>query len=240
MCCDDAADPGDHDLSGRRFVHRACPTRKQDCAGDLRVFRGQAARVYSLIRPPRTGSGGSVVSMSVTVARGVSGSSSGMCWAMPGAAGRVAVRLVVGQDGAQMPFAENRSRSRSSRRRVPTSRSQVAFMGGAWTAVRRILVPAAWKTASNEAVKFDPRSQIRNLNAPSAGKAGCGAALDTGSRVDDRPSDRYPVARLWPRTSPPPEGVWENMKNGMGNLAAGNAGELAAIVRARAAVAARR
>ena len=30
------------------------------------------------------------------------------------------------------------------------------------------------------------------------------------------------------------------MKNGMGNLAAGNAGELAAIVRARAAVAARR
>ena len=38
----------------------------------------------------------------------------------------------------------------------------------------------------------------------------------------------------------PPEGVWENIKNGMGNLAAGNAGELAAIVRARAAVAARR
>jgi hypothetical protein len=29
--------------------------------------------------------------------------------------------------------------------------------------VRRILVPAAWKTASNEAVKFDPRSRIRNL-----------------------------------------------------------------------------
>jgi hypothetical protein len=29
--------------------------------------------------------------------------------------------------------------------------------------VRTILVPAAWKTASNEAVKFDPRSRIRNL-----------------------------------------------------------------------------
>ena len=54
-------------------------------------------------------------------------------------------------------------RSRSSRRRVPTRRSQVAFMRGAWTAVRRILVPAAWKTASNGAVKFDPRSRIRNL-----------------------------------------------------------------------------
>ena len=30
-------------------------------------------------------------------------------------------------------------------------RSQVAFIRGAWTVVRRILVPAAWKTASNEA-----------------------------------------------------------------------------------------
>src|SRR5450755_4441325 len=46
------------------------------------------------------------------------------------------------------------TRSRSSRRKVPTRRSQVAFIRGAWTAVRRILVPAAWNTASNEAVKF--------------------------------------------------------------------------------------
>jgi hypothetical protein len=36
-------------------------------------------------------------------------------------------------------------------------------MRGAWTAVRRILVPAAWKTASKDAVKFDPRSRITNL-----------------------------------------------------------------------------
>jgi hypothetical protein len=37
-------------------------------------------------------------------------------------------------------------------------------MRGAWTtAVRRILVPVAWKTASKEAVKFGPRSRIRNL-----------------------------------------------------------------------------
>jgi hypothetical protein len=55
------------------------------------------------------------------------------------------------------------TRSRSSRRRVPTRRSQVAFMRGVWTAVRRILAPVAWKTASNEAVKFDPRSRMRNL-----------------------------------------------------------------------------
>ena len=38
-------------------------------------------------------------------------------------------------------------------------------MRGAWTAVRRIRVPAAWKTASNEAVKFDPWSRMRNLTS---------------------------------------------------------------------------
>src|ERR1039457_4787709 len=47
-------------------------------------------------------------------------------------------------------------RSRSSRRRVPRRRSQVAFIRGAWTAVCRILVPFAWKTASKDRVKFDP------------------------------------------------------------------------------------
>ena len=46
-------------------------------------------------------------------------------------------------------------RSRSSRRRVPTRLSQIAFMRGAWTPVRKILVPLAWNTASNEAMKFE-------------------------------------------------------------------------------------
>jgi hypothetical protein len=41
-------------------------------------------------------------------------------------------------------------------------RSQVAFMRGARTAVPRIVVPVASKTASKERVKFDPRSRIRN------------------------------------------------------------------------------
>ena len=36
-------------------------------------------------------------------------------------------------------------------------------MRGAWTAVRRILAPVAWKTASKERVKFDPWSRMRNL-----------------------------------------------------------------------------
>ena len=33
--------------------------------------------------------------------------------------------------------------------------------------MRKIVVPAAWKTASNEAVKFEPRSWIRNLKSSS-------------------------------------------------------------------------
>lgn len=36
-------------------------------------------------------------------------------------------------------------------------------MRGAWTAVRRIRAPVAWKTAMNEAVKFEPRSRIEEL-----------------------------------------------------------------------------
>jgi hypothetical protein len=75
----------------------------------------------------------------------------------------VVMVLVLGQDSLQVLLAQDQNRSRSSRRRVPIRRSQVAFIRGAWTAVRTIVVPAAWKTASNEAVKLGPRSRIRNL-----------------------------------------------------------------------------
>ena len=65
--------------------------------------------MYSLIRPPRTGFRRiCCVSISVTVAWGVSGSSSDVLGDALVRPGRVAVRLVVGQDGAQMPFAEDR------------------------------------------------------------------------------------------------------------------------------------
>jgi hypothetical protein len=46
------------------------------------------------------------VLMSVMVARGASRSSSGTCWAMPWG-GRIVVRLVLGQDRAQMSFAKD-------------------------------------------------------------------------------------------------------------------------------------
>jgi hypothetical protein len=41
---------------------------------------------------------------------------------------------------------------------MPMRSSQVAFIRGACTAVRRIVAPAAWKTASKDPVKVDPRS----------------------------------------------------------------------------------
>jgi hypothetical protein len=64
---------------------------------------------------------------------------------------------------------------------------------GACTAVRRIVMPVAWKTASKEGVKFEPRSRIRNrkpvnrwprsrarfavlLHRPHAGRVGGDAA----------------------------------------------------------------
>jgi hypothetical protein len=39
---------------------------------------------------------------------------------------------------------------------VPIRRSQIAFIRGACTAVRTMVMPVAWKTASKERVKFDP------------------------------------------------------------------------------------
>jgi hypothetical protein len=45
--------------------------------------------------------------------------------------GRVLVHLVLGQDGAQMRLAENQHAVEDFRRRVPTRRSQIAFIRGA-------------------------------------------------------------------------------------------------------------
>ena len=62
--------------------------------------------------------------------------------------GGVVVHLVFGQDGTQVCLAEIRTRPGSSRCKVAMRRPQVAFMRGAWTAVRKIVAPVAWKTAS--------------------------------------------------------------------------------------------
>lgn len=60
-----------------------------------------------------------------------------------------------------MPFAEDQHAVEQLT--AQGADEPLAFMRGAWTAVRRILVPMAWKTAPDEAVKFGLRSRIRNL-----------------------------------------------------------------------------
>jgi hypothetical protein len=61
-----------------------CSVSGQDSAGDLQAFRGQAACVYSLIRPLRTGFRRICCASTsvVTVARGGARSTSGTRWAM--------------------------------------------------------------------------------------------------------------------------------------------------------------
>jgi hypothetical protein len=73
--------------------------------------------------------------------------------------GGVVMLLVFGQNGAQVRLIQGPVED--PRRRVPIRRSQIAFIRGACTAVRTMVVPVAWKTASKEAVKFEPRSRIR-------------------------------------------------------------------------------
>jgi len=78
--------------------------------------------------------------------------------------GRIVVDLILDQHGAQVRLAEDQNAVEELAAQVPMRRSQVAFIRGARTAVRKILVPTAWKKASKDWVKFDPRSRIRNRN----------------------------------------------------------------------------
>jgi hypothetical protein len=59
--------------------------------------------------------------------------------------GGVVVLLVLGQDGAQVRLVKDQGPVEEfPRRRVPMRRSQVAFIRGVCTAVRTMVVPAAW------------------------------------------------------------------------------------------------
>jgi hypothetical protein len=124
--------------------------------------------MYSLIRPPRTGFRRMCCAPTpVTVARGASCSPpgdalgdalvpAGPCCSAPGSRlGRLGRRADVARRGSACGRGV---RGAGCRRGVRRSRSC-----GAWTAVRRIPAPVAWKTASKERVKSDPRSRMRNL-----------------------------------------------------------------------------
>jgi hypothetical protein len=75
--------------------------------------------------------------------------------------GRIAMRLGLGQDGVQIRSPRISIRSRSSRRRVPARRSQIAFARGDRTGVLITRVPLPAKTSSNAAVNLLSRSRIR-------------------------------------------------------------------------------
>jgi hypothetical protein len=81
--------------------------------------------------------------ISVTVVRGMSGSLSGnvLCDAL--VPGRVVVRLILGEDGAQVRVAEDQRRVEDFAAQVAARRSQIAFIRSAWPALTRILVPTA-------------------------------------------------------------------------------------------------
>lgn len=74
------------------------------------------------------------------------------------------VELVRPHDPPQMGLVPDESvRSRSSRRHPPIQRSAIAFMRGVRTLQSTVRIPASARTASNAAVKFEPRSRIMNL-----------------------------------------------------------------------------
>jgi hypothetical protein len=79
---------------------------KWDWPGDLQVFRGQAARVYSLIGRPGQVFGGSAVYRCRSRSRGGVRFVIGDALGDARCRGRV-VHLVLGQDGAQMSLAED-------------------------------------------------------------------------------------------------------------------------------------
>ena len=66
----------------------------------------------------------------------------------------VVVAEVLGEDGFRVAATKTRSRSRHSRRTVPTKRSAMAFARGARTGVLMVLMPSAAKTASKEDVNL--------------------------------------------------------------------------------------
>ena len=79
--------------------------------------------------------------------------------------GRVVVRQVLGQHPAQVLLIDDQQPVEDFLRRVPMTRSQIAFARGACGGLATILVPSAVNTASKEPANWPARSLIRNLTA---------------------------------------------------------------------------
>lgn len=77
----------------------------------------------------------------------------------------VIVRGVFGEDLGQLLSLTISIQSRTSRRSVLTTRSQIAFARGACGGVLMIRIPSAWKTLSKVAMNLVSRSRSKNRSA---------------------------------------------------------------------------
>ena len=90
--------------------------------------------------------------------------------------GGVVMLLVLGQDGAQVDLVQDQGPVEELTAQGANKALAIAFIRGVCTAVRTMVVPVAWKAASKDAVKFEPRSRIRNRRSPNR-SPGSGARL---------------------------------------------------------------
>jgi hypothetical protein len=144
---------------------RTCSARKYGSVGDLPVFRASGGKRVFVDQAAQDGVSADL--SCVDVGHGGAESVTFIGGDALGDAlmrtGGVVVRLVFGQDRVQMPTAEDQHP-------VQYLSAQGADEALAGRVHARRLdsgtqdpAPAPWNTASNEAVKFDPRSRMRNL-----------------------------------------------------------------------------
>jgi hypothetical protein len=75
----------------------------------------------------------------------------------------IVVGLVLAQDPPQMVLVPDAGAVQELASASAIQRSMIAFMRGVATLQSTVRMPASARTASNAAVKFDPRSRIMNL-----------------------------------------------------------------------------
>jgi hypothetical protein len=78
----------------------------------------------------------------------------------------VMVVLVLAQDLLQMGLVPDKGAIQELASASPIQRSAIAFMRGVRTLHSTVRIPVSARTASNAAVKFEPRSRIMNLTRP--------------------------------------------------------------------------
>ena len=75
----------------------------------------------------------------------------------------IVMLLVLAQDPPQMSLVPDEAAVQELASASPIQRSAIAFMRGVRMLQSTVRIPASARTASNAAVKFEPRSRIMNL-----------------------------------------------------------------------------